>query len=153
MGWGERRAWESGAGMLILKQKDTWTHEKEKGERKEGSTRRKVAWLQSGGNATQTCARRSPTASRCPGPSPPFLKTEWVNWACAELRGCAKMYLWGWDWGKLEVPVREGFWEREDTCNVTLSTTAPLARCGPAVHMWNLGRCTGPHAQEDPHLV
>lgn len=28
--------------MLILKQKDTWTCEKEKGEQKEGSTRRKL---------------------------------------------------------------------------------------------------------------
>lgn len=34
MGWGERRAWERGAGMLILKQKTPELERKKKGDKK-----------------------------------------------------------------------------------------------------------------------
>lgn len=41
--------------------------------------------------------------------SAPFPKTDWDFWAYGEFVGCTRT--WGWDWGKLEVSVREGFWE------------------------------------------
>lgn len=81
-----------------------------------------------------------------------FLKTDRVSWTYGELVRCTRV--WAWDWGNLEVSVREGFWEVWELVQCSkLSTTCSF--CHEQAGVMNMGsvQLHGPHAQEGPHLV